>query len=690
MARIMSDPEHFSGRDTAFDFMGIIPHETGEEPDSLDDLFELIEFIRFSVSMVKKHKPGMSCKKLFINIINSLPEGINTARSGNGNYEKIMNIAKIIDLLFTNDISASKSALSWPEIVYEILLSSLPTPGLRRGGYLTKGVNISGLIPRRTIPFKIIYVVGMQEGLFPGIPDKSSLNLINIKHMRGDINSTDLNQYHFLQILQSVRHKIYFTFIGNDSVTDQKFFPNSSLMHLMTYMEDHIYNSKCIIIEIPQSTISTEIIDYIKAGQKASDCIIAFENSNTDSYKLTNYSSYDRYYIYGNIIRKTNNKNRATIKAELALRGVSDKPQFIATTSTVEEKLRESYTLFELAAFLKDPFTSTLRRYYGINIDDYFNDEIPPLFLKNPEYSVIIRKALIDSLTTGREDCDPNYIKYLYKQKNLKACAPDAQLGMSDIESIIHEINDRLRPEDGRPGLLTIIKSRNAVSINRTITFGESFETERPDQKLDPINIFFKDDNSKNISIRGNARLIWHNNETGTMETLVIKNSARPGIDSIINPFILYMAITAGVHPMNPFFSNGLIIHVSGRSGIISYKCDFSSEESILYMNSLIRDYNSRRIELLPIGLILKLKSRLLADNADDETKLGFFKELCESIDAPSDRDFSDYAKPAMADIIKAKVPENAYDLAKKKYLPLIKIFSRTQTNDEQTSKANS
>jgi hypothetical protein len=47
----------------------------------------------------------------------------------------------------------------------------------RYGDYLTSGVTISALLPMRPIPFKIVYVLGMQEGDFPGRADTSSLDL---------------------------------------------------------------------------------------------------------------------------------------------------------------------------------------------------------------------------------------------------------------------------------------------------------------------------------------------------------------------------------------------------------------------------------------------------------------------------------------------------------------------------------
>ena len=38
----------------------------------------------------------------------------------------------------------------------------------RKGGYLTDGVTIAGLLPMRPVPFKQIFVLGLGEGGFPG------------------------------------------------------------------------------------------------------------------------------------------------------------------------------------------------------------------------------------------------------------------------------------------------------------------------------------------------------------------------------------------------------------------------------------------------------------------------------------------------------------------------------------------
>ena len=128
--------------------------------------------------------------------------------------------------------------------IREFIQENIVTISSTRGSYLSGGVNISALVPKRQIPFKIIYIMGMQEGLFPGTADSSTINLINIRRQIGDVSKPDSNRYLFLETLLSTREKLYITYVSKDLQKDQDFFPNSVLGQFLTYLDNFITAEK--------------------------------------------------------------------------------------------------------------------------------------------------------------------------------------------------------------------------------------------------------------------------------------------------------------------------------------------------------------------------------------------------------------------------------------------------------------
>ena len=85
------------------------------------------------------------------------------------------------------------------------------------GKYLIDGITVSSLMPARPIPFKIIYLVGLNESSFPGIKDSTVLDLRNADPMTGDLTRPEANNYLFLETLLTVKEKLYLSYISKIS-----------------------------------------------------------------------------------------------------------------------------------------------------------------------------------------------------------------------------------------------------------------------------------------------------------------------------------------------------------------------------------------------------------------------------------------------------------------------------------------
>ncbi len=105
--------------------------------------------------------------------------------------------------------------------------------------FLTGGVTFCALLPMRSIPFKIICLVGMNNDAFPR--DHQPLNFdLMARHPRpGDRSQRNDDKYLFLESILSARQKLYISYVGQ-SIQDNTAIPPSVLVsELLDTIVDH-------------------------------------------------------------------------------------------------------------------------------------------------------------------------------------------------------------------------------------------------------------------------------------------------------------------------------------------------------------------------------------------------------------------------------------------------------------------
>ncbi|NOQ41538.1 MAG: exodeoxyribonuclease V subunit gamma, partial [Desulfuromusa sp.] len=81
-------------------------------------------------------------------------------------------------------------------------------------GFMTGGVTFCAMLPMRSIPFKVIALIGMNDGAFPRQTRPPGFDLIAQHPQRGDRSLRDEDRYLFLEALLSARQCFYLSFVG--------------------------------------------------------------------------------------------------------------------------------------------------------------------------------------------------------------------------------------------------------------------------------------------------------------------------------------------------------------------------------------------------------------------------------------------------------------------------------------------
>ena len=105
-------------------------------------------------------------------------------------------------------------------------------------GFLRGGITFCGMVPMRSLPFKVIALIGLNDGDFPRNTKAASFDLIAKHPKKGDRARRDDDRYLFLEALFSARDVLYLSFVGKDIRTDEVRAPSTLLNELVDCVAD--------------------------------------------------------------------------------------------------------------------------------------------------------------------------------------------------------------------------------------------------------------------------------------------------------------------------------------------------------------------------------------------------------------------------------------------------------------------
>ncbi len=112
-------------------------------------------------------------------------------------------------------------------LVRHCLEQAFSRPATR--GFLAGGVNICAMAPMRSLPFRVVCLIGMNDGSFPREQPQLSFDLMSRQFRFGDRSRRADDRYLFLETLISARQRLYISYIGR-SLKDNSSQPPSVLV----------------------------------------------------------------------------------------------------------------------------------------------------------------------------------------------------------------------------------------------------------------------------------------------------------------------------------------------------------------------------------------------------------------------------------------------------------------------------
>jgi exodeoxyribonuclease V gamma subunit len=225
------------------------------------------------------------------------------------------------------------------EVIRAHLAGAIET-GERGAGFLAGCVTFCALKPMRSIPFKVICLLGMNDTAFPRHAPALGFDLMAQEPRRGDRTLRDDDRHLFLETLLSARDTLYLSFTGQ-SARD-----NSAL---------------------PPSVAVSELLDYLSGAFEPPPQVV--------KHPLQPFST--RYFC-GESLFSFSEENARAAAASIAAR--SGPPPFLSAPLPEPGPGWRTVTIRQLTRFFRGPVEYLLRERLGIMLPrehDLLEDEEP-------------------------------------------------------------------------------------------------------------------------------------------------------------------------------------------------------------------------------------------------------------------------------------------------------------------------
>ena len=128
--------------------------------------------------------------------------------------------------------------------------------------FLAGKVNFCTLLPMRSVPFKVVCLLGMNDADYPRIQTPNSFDLMQYHHQKGDRVRRDDDRYLFLEALLAARDYCYISYVGRSITDNQPKEPSVLVSQLVDYINQEKSENTLTVIEHPMTAFSPDNFKY--------------------------------------------------------------------------------------------------------------------------------------------------------------------------------------------------------------------------------------------------------------------------------------------------------------------------------------------------------------------------------------------------------------------------------------------
>ncbi|APC97861.1 exodeoxyribonuclease V subunit gamma [Francisella frigiditurris] len=229
-----------------------VPIIEGSEISKLGGLYELLELLAEYSEQLQESRTFDEWHSFLLEMFTSVFEITNDEEY----------IAKKIKDLIAKTVETTKTIISDEKIdLYTIrycLISQLSEP-IINNHFLNGKVTFCSMTPMRNVPFKVVAMLGLNNGSFPRRDIAISFDLMaKLGRRVGDRTKRDDDRYLFLESILSARQNLYLSYIGKSVKTNVDQEASLILKEFISYLGDNYNWKKDNVKEYPLHAFSPE------------------------------------------------------------------------------------------------------------------------------------------------------------------------------------------------------------------------------------------------------------------------------------------------------------------------------------------------------------------------------------------------------------------------------------------------
>jgi exodeoxyribonuclease V gamma subunit len=242
----------------------------------------------------------------------------------------------------------------------------------QRGNFFQGGVTFCALKPVRSIPARVVCLLGINDQVFPRRPQATQFDLMTRSPRAGDPSARQDDRYSFLETLLSAREKLSISYVGRSAVHNK---------------------------EIPPSVVVSELLDYLNQG------FVFPEKKSAKEFALTEHPLHafsPRYFSSPGVDERFFSYSEANAEASRSITAMRapEMPPFITDPLPQIEEPNRDLELRELIDFWGNPSRYFVRRRLGLTLREtgYCLSENEPFQLDPLEKYPIKQELLAEEL----------------------------------------------------------------------------------------------------------------------------------------------------------------------------------------------------------------------------------------------------------------------------------------------------
>ncbi len=241
-------------------------------------------------------------------------------------------------------------------VVRDLLVERLAAAPERQR-FLMGGITFCGMVPQRAIPFKVVAVLGLNDGEFPRNSSDAGLDLMARYRRLGDRDVRSDDRYLFLETLMSARERLHLSYLGEGVMDGKPRNPAQPLSELLAVLD-------------------------ASAG-------LAADDTDTPRPWIIRHplQPFDARYYDGSDPRLFSYQQEF---AAMHAQGVQpDVAPFLDRDGTREVVLEGPIALREVQAYYRDPAAQVLGRRMQISLDALVDDRLPSEEPVDPRFGAL-------------------------------------------------------------------------------------------------------------------------------------------------------------------------------------------------------------------------------------------------------------------------------------------------------------